>query len=181
MEFVPTKIAGAFAVKHDVRVDGRGRFKRQYCEREFADAGLNTLWVQVNHSLTNGAGSVRGMHFQRPPSAEVKLVSCLVGRAFDVAVDLRQGSPTFLQWASIEIDDATSFYIPEGCAHGFQTLTQEVHLIYQHSAYYDPRAEGGVAFDDLKIGIEWPVPVGKVSDRDRSFTFIGDSFEGIAL
>jgi dTDP-4-dehydrorhamnose 3,5-epimerase len=181
MEFVATKIAGAFAVKHDVRSDPRGRFKRQYCEREFADAGLNTRWVQVNHSVTLGRGCVRGMHFQLPPSAETKLVSCPVGRAFDVAVDLRQGSPTFRQWAPVEIDDATSFCIPAGCAHGFQSLTDEVHLIYQHSAFYDPRAEGGVRFDDPAIGIDWPLPIGKVSDRDRSFPLIDDSFEGIAL
>lgn len=180
MQFVPTSIAGAFAVKHDVRSDARGRFKRQYCEREFANAGLNTHWVQVNHSATDGAGSIRGMHFQRPPSAEVKLVSCPVGRAFDVAVDLRGGSPTFLHWASVELDDSTSFYIPEGCAHGFQALTDEIQLIYQHSAYYDPEAEGGVRFDDPAIGIRWPLPFGTVSGRDRSFPLIDSSFEGIA-
>jgi dTDP-4-dehydrorhamnose 3,5-epimerase len=181
MEFVATRIAGAFAVKHDVRSDARGRFKRQYCEREFAGAGLNTHWVQVNHSVTLGEGSVRGVHFQRPPSTEVKLVSCPAGCAFDVAVDLRQGSLTFLQWASVEIDDATSFYIPEGCAHGFQALTDEVHLIYQHSAYYDPKVEGGVRFDDPAIGIDWPLPIGTVSDRDLSFPLIDGSFEEFVL
>jgi dTDP-4-dehydrorhamnose 3,5-epimerase len=181
MHFTPTPIAGAFAVHHDVRSDPRGRFRRQYCEREFAAAGLGTRWVQVNHSVTLGAGSVRGLHFQRPPAAEAKLVSCPVGRAFDVAVDLRRGSPTFLEWTSVEIDEATSFYIPEGCAHGFQALTDEVHLIYQHSACYTPEAEGGVRFDDPAIGIAWPLPVGTVSDRDRSFRLIDGAFEGIAL
>jgi dTDP-4-dehydrorhamnose 3,5-epimerase len=181
MEFAPTQIAGVFAVRHDVRSDARGRFRRQYCEREFAAAGLDTRWVQVNHSVTLGAGSVRGMHFQRAPAAEAKLVSCPVGRAFDVAVDLRRGSPTFLKWASVEIDETTSFYIPEGCAHGFQALSDEVHLIYQHSAYYAPEAEGGVRFDDPAIGIAWPLPVGTVSDRDRSFPLIDCSFGGIEL
>jgi dTDP-4-dehydrorhamnose 3,5-epimerase len=180
MQFVPTSIPGAFAVRHDVQSDERGRFKRQYCEREFAAAGLNTRWVQANHSVTLGAGSVRGMHFQRPPAAEAKLVSCPVGRAFDVAVDLRRGSPTFLKWASVEIDEATSFYIPEGCAHGFQALSDEVHLIYRHSAYYTPEAEGGVRFDDPAIGIAWPLPAGRVSERDASFALIDNSFEGIA-
>jgi dTDP-4-dehydrorhamnose 3,5-epimerase len=179
MECVPTSIAGAFAVRHDVRSDERGRFKRQYCEREFAEAGLNTRWVQVNHSVTLGRGSIRGMHFQRPPAAEAKLVSCPVGRAFDVAVDLRRGSETFLQWTAVEIDEATSFFIPEGCAHGFQALTDEVHLIYQHSAGYAPEAEGGVRFDDPAIGIAWPLPAGTTSDRDRSFALIDDSFEGM--
>jgi dTDP-4-dehydrorhamnose 3,5-epimerase len=181
MEFLPTPIAGAFAVRHDVRSDQRGRFKRQYCEREFAAAGLDTHWVQVNHSVTLGAGSVRGMHFQRPPAAEAKLVSCPVGRAFDVLVDLRRGSPTFLGWTAVEIDETVSFHIPDGCAHGFQALSDEVHLIYQHSACYDPEAEAGVRFDDPAIGIAWPLPVGTVSDRDRSFPLIDDGFEGIVL
>ena len=181
MEFAPTALEGAFIVRHDGRSDARGRFKRQYCEREFAAAGLETRWVQVNHSVTIGRGSIRGMHFQRPPHAEVKLVSCPVGRAFDVAVDLRRFSPTYLKWAAVEIDESTSFYIPKGCAHGFQTLSEEVHLIYQHSAYHAPEAEGGVRFDDPALGITWPLPVTVTSDRDRSFELIDDSFEGVAL
>ena len=181
MEFVPTQIAGAFAVRHDVRADERGRFTRQYCEREFAEAGLNTRWVQVNHSVTLGLGSIRGMHFQRPPAVETKLVSCPVGRAFDVAIDLRRGSDTFLKWAAVEIDEATSFYIPEGCAHGFQALTSEVQLIYMHSTFYAPDAEGGVRFDDPAIGIAWPLPPVNVSDRDQSFGLIDRDFEGVAL
>ena len=179
MEFIPTFISGAFEIRHDVRDDARGRFKRQLCEREFTEAGLNTRWVQANHSVTLGKGSVRGMHFQQAPHAEAKLVSCPVGRAFDVAVDLPHGSGTFLQWAAVEIDEATSFYIPEGCAHGFQALTDEVHLIYQHSAPYVAEAEGGVRFDDPAIGIEWPLPVGTTSERDRSFKLIEADFEGI--
>ena len=181
MEFIATPISGAFMIRHDVRSDDRGRFKRQYCEREFAAAGLNTRWVQVNHSVTPGRGSIRGMHFQRPPAAEAQLISCPVGRAFDVAIDLRAGSATFLKWTAVEIDEKTSFYVPEGCAHGFQALTDEVHLIYQHSAYYDPSVEAGVRFDDPAIGIEWPLPIGVVSERDRSFDLIGDHFEGIEL
>jgi dTDP-4-dehydrorhamnose 3,5-epimerase len=181
MEIIPTSIAGAFEIRHELRSDGRGRFKRQYCELEFAGAGLNTRWVQVNHSVTLGAGSIRGMHFQRPPGAEAKLVSCPAGRAFDVLVDLRAGSKTFLQWASVEIDERTSLYIPHGCAHGFQALSDEVHLIYQHSAYYTPELEGGVRFDDPAIGIDWPLPVGALSERDRSFGLIGGDFEGIVL
>ena len=180
MQFVATAIAGVFAVRHDVRSDRRGRFKRQYCEQEFAAAGLGTRWVQINHSVTLGRGSIRGLHFQRPPHAEAKLVSCPVGRAFDVAVDLRRGSETFLKWAAVEIDEAASLYIPEGCAHGFQTLTDEVHLIYQHSAAYAPDAEAGVRFDDPAIGIEWPLPATTVSDRDRAFPLVDERFEGIA-
>ena len=166
MDIISTSIPGAFEIRHDVRSDGRGRFRRQYCEREFAAAGLNTRWVQVNHSVTLGRGSVRGMHFQHPPAAEAKLVSCPVGRAFDVVVDLRSGSSSFLQWVAVELDETSSLYLPEGCAHGFQTLTDEVHLIYQHSAYYAPETEGGVRFDDPAIGLEGPLPIGTMSDPD---------------
>jgi dTDP-4-dehydrorhamnose 3,5-epimerase len=181
MEFIATPIAGAFMIRHDVRSDDRGRFKRQYCDREFAAAGLNTRWVQINHSVTLSRGSIRGMHFQRPPATESKLVSCPFGRAFDVAVDLRAGSATFLKWTAVEIDETTSFYVPEGCAHGFQGLTDDVHLIYQHSAFYDPSAEDGVRFDDPAIGIQWPLPIDTVSDRDRSFGLIDGQFKGIEL
>jgi dTDP-4-dehydrorhamnose 3,5-epimerase len=181
MEFVPTPIIGAFAIRHEVRSDVRGRFKRQYCEQEFANAGLNTRWVQVNHSVTLGTGSIRGLHFQRPPAAEAKLVSCPVGSAFDVAIDLRAGSPTFLKWAAVEIDETSSFYIPEGCAHGFQALADEVHLIYLHSDFYDPSTEDGIRFDDPAIAVQWPLPAATVSDRDHSFALIDDNFRGIAL
>lgn len=181
MDFVATDLADAFAVQHDVRSDSRGRFKRQYCEREFAEAGLNVHWVQTNHSVTLGRGSVRGMHFQRPPFAEAKLVSCPVGRALDVAVDLRRGSPTFLRWAAVEIDETTSFYIPPGMAHGFQALTDEVHLIYQHSAPYDPQSEGGVRPDDPALHLVWRLPVATMSERDRSFPLLDAGFAGIEL
>lgn len=181
MLFIPSSIRGAFEVRHDLRSDARGRFKRLYCEEEFARAGLNTHWMQINHSVTLGLGSIRGLHFQRTPAAEAKLVSCPIGTAFDVAVDLRPGSPTYLHWASVEISEQTSFYIPEGCAHGFQAMADEVHLIYQHSAPFTPDAEGGLRFDDPSIAIDWPLPVGTVSDRDRSFRLIDGEFEGIQL
>lgn len=181
MDFIATAIAGAFEVRHQLRGDARGRFKRQFCAREFAGAGLNTRWVQVNHSMTTGRGAARGLHFQRPPHAEVKLVSCPVGKAFDVAVDLRAGSPTFLRWAAVGIDPETSFYIPQGCAHGFQALSDEVHLIYLHSAFYAPEAEGGVALDDPTLAIDWPLPLQNLSDRDRSFLPVAADFKGISL
>jgi dTDP-4-dehydrorhamnose 3,5-epimerase len=179
VEFVPTAIAGAFEVRLAVRGDARGRFKRHYCERDFAAAGLPTRWVQVNHSITLGRGTVRGLHYQRPPAAEDKLVSCTLGRAFDVALDLRKGSPTFLRWARVALDQATMFLIPKGCAHGFQTLEEETHLLYLHSEFYDPQAEGGIRFDDPRAGVEWPLPVTNLSDRDRSFPLLGPDFEGL--
>ena len=181
MEFLPTRIAGAYQVRLRVHSDPRGQFKRQFCSREFASAGLIGGFVQMNHSVTRGRGSVRGLHYQRPPAAEDKLVSCTLGRAFDVAVDLRRGSPTFLQWAAVEIDPATSFYIPKGCAHGFQTLEEEVHLVYLHSDYYAPEAESGVRIDDPAVAVDWPLAVGTLSERDRSFPLLDSRFEGLVL
>jgi dTDP-4-dehydrorhamnose 3,5-epimerase len=181
MEIVPTAIAGAFELRLDVRSDKRGRFKRHYCERTFAQAGLMTRIVQVNHSLTLGRGSLRGLHFQRPPHAEEKLVSCTLGRVFDVAVDLRRGSPTYLRWAALELDESTAFHIPKGCAHGFQTLTEEAHLVYLHSEYYAADAEGGVRYDDPAVGIEWPLEPSNLSDRDLSFAPIREDFESLSV
>jgi dTDP-4-dehydrorhamnose 3,5-epimerase len=179
MEFIPTRIAGAYEVRLTVRSDARGRFHRAWCESAFAEAGLSADWVQMNHSVTLGKGSARGLHFQKPPHAEDKLVSCTLGRAFDVAVDLRKGSPTFLQWAAVEISEAASFLIPKGCAHGFQALEDEVHLLYLHSHAYTPDAEGGLRLDDPAIGIDWPLPLAARSQRDLSFPLLTPEFEGL--
>ncbi|MFN3943479.1 MAG: dTDP-4-dehydrorhamnose 3,5-epimerase [Allosphingosinicella sp.] len=179
MEIVATAIAGLAEIRLQVRSDSRGRFKRHFCARAFAEAGLMTGVAQVNHSITLGRGSVRGLHFQRAPHAEDKLVSCTYGRVFDVAVDLRAGSPTYLQWAALELDEGVAFHIPKGCAHGFQTLTDEAHLVYLHSEYYTPEAEGGVRHDDPAIGIRWPLPPSNLSERDRSFPLVDDAFEGL--
>ncbi len=181
MEFIPTKIAGVYEIRLVVRSDARGRFKRHYCEEAFAGAGLETRWVQINHSVTYGVGSLRGLHYQHPPAAEDKLVSCTVGRVLDVAVDLRRDSPTFLQWTALEIDDTKMLYIPKGCAHGFQSLEEEIHLVYLASAPYTPEVEAGLRYDDPRIGIDWPLPVGTISERDLSFPPVTDSFEGVVL
>lgn len=181
MQFEPTEIAGAYKVRLDVHADQRGSFRRTWCGREFAEAGLAAEWVQMNHSVTIGIGSARGLHFQCPPRAEDKLVACSHGRAFDVAVDLRRGSPTFLRWTAVKLDRTTSFYIPKGCAHGFQTLEEEVHLLYLHSEYYAPEAEAGLRIDDPALGIEWPLPFGILSDRDRSFPLLDTGFAGLTI
>jgi dTDP-4-dehydrorhamnose 3,5-epimerase len=179
MHFVPTKIHGAFEVRPALRSDARGRFRRTWCEGAFAEAGIGARWVQMNHSVTLGKGSARGLHFQRPPHAEDKLVSCTKGRAFDVAVDLRRGSPTFRQWAAVEISEEASFLIPKGCAHGFQTLEEETHLVYLHSHAYTPDAEGGLRLDDPAIGLDWPLALSNLSERDRAFPLLTPDFEGL--
>lgn len=179
MEFRSTSIAGVVELRLDVRGDERGQFKRHYCEREFAEAGLAVRWVQMNHSITRGAGTVRGLHYQLPPAAEDKLVSCTYGRVLDVAVDLRKDSPTFLDWVAVELNQSSALYIPKGCAHGFQTLTEEAHLVYLHSEFYAPELEAGVRIDDPAIGIDWPLPISIQSGRDSGFALLDDSFEGI--
>jgi dTDP-4-dehydrorhamnose 3,5-epimerase len=150
--------------------DDRGSFVRLYCERELERIRPGLRFVQVNRSVTLKRGTVRGMHLQRPPGAECKLVRCLRGGVFDVAVDLRPGSPTYLGWYGTELteDNERSVLVPEGVAHGFQTLTDDAHMLYQHTAFWDRNLESGVRFDDPRVAIDWPLRVTAVSDRDRS-------------
>lgn len=180
MRFHPTAIAGVVKIELDVRGDARGRFKRHFCADAFARAGLPTEFVQMNHSITIGRGSARGLHYQRWPAAENKLVSCMRGRVFDVAVDLRAGSPTFLRWVGAELDEATMLLIPKGCGHGFQVLEEEAHLVYLHSDYYVPDLEGGVRLDDPAVAIDWPLPLANRSPRDLGFALLSPDFEGLA-
>jgi dTDP-4-dehydrorhamnose 3,5-epimerase len=164
-----TPIDGLWVVETEPVSDARGSFVRLSCERELAPVCPGLRFVQTNLSVTARAGTVRGMHLQRPPAAEHKLVRCLAGRVFDVAVDLRPGSPTFLGWHATELsaDVERSVLIGEGLAHGFQALSDDARLLYQHTAFWDPRREAGVRWDDPAIGIAWPLPVTAVSERDR--------------
>lgn len=180
MDIRPTAIDGVMEIRLKVHGDSRGRFKRHFCARQFAEAGLPTGFVQMNHSITIGRGTARGLHFQRAPQAEDKLVSCTLGRVFDVAVDLREGSATFGRWVGLELDEAAAFLIPKGCAHGFQTLSEEAHLVYLHSAFYTPELEGGLPLDDPTIGIAWPLPFANRSTRDLSFPPLGHDFERLS-
>ncbi|ASY63462.1 dTDP-4-dehydrorhamnose 3,5-epimerase [Sinorhizobium sojae CCBAU 05684] len=169
MKFGALPIAGAFLIDIEERKDERGFFARTFCVREFASQGLETVWVQMNTSLTKRKGSVRGMHFQRRPSAEAKLVRCVKGAVFDVIVDLRKGSPTYGHWHGVELthENRTTIYIPTGCAHGFQTLEGDTELLYLHSAFYSPEHEAGLRFDDPDIAISWPLPITEISLKDR--------------
>lgn len=177
-----TPIAGVRVAVSRTIGDARGEFSRLF------DAGLldgvhaGRPIVQVNRSLTRAAGSVRGMHFQRQPALEAKWVRCLRGRVFDVAVDLRRGSPTFLQHFAVELSPgaANALFVPEGCAHGFQLLEPDSELLYLHTAPYTPEHEGGVRFDDPLLGIAWPLPPSGLSPRDLSHPFLDQTFEGIA-
>ncbi len=171
MIFSELPLAGAFRIDLDRRTDDRGFFARLFCAGEFAEQGLNTTWVQANDSFSRVQGTLRGLHFQRPPMAECKLVRCLKGAIWDVIVDLRAGSATFGQWQSLTLDDdnRTMIYIPPGFAHGFQTLRPETELLYFHSQVYSPLHEGGLAHDDPTLAIPWPLPVEGLSARDAAF------------
>jgi dTDP-4-dehydrorhamnose 3,5-epimerase len=181
MNFHPTILSGVFIIEMQPIADSRGWFARTYCKEEFNAIDHSGEWVQLNHSFTLKKGTIRGMHFQIPPYGEIKLVRCIAGAAFDVVVDLRKDSPTFLKWISVELSAGNKnlIYIPEGFAHGFQALTDNAELIYHHSSYYTPGAEKGIRFDDKMINIKWPLSVADVSDRDRSHELLNDNFKGI--
>lgn len=183
MQLAETAIAGVFEALSEPRSDHRGAFARLFCRDELKAAYAGRPIVQINHSRTSAVGAIRGLHFQYPPKAEAKWVRCLRGRVFDVAVDLRRGSPTFLAWHAVELDPVlmNAMLIPEGCAHGFQVLEPDSELLYLHSEAYAPAHEGGVRYDDPRLAIRWPLPVTDLSDRDRSHPLIDASFEGIAL
>jgi dTDP-4-dehydrorhamnose 3,5-epimerase len=182
MKIRPTGIEGVVVVEGESRPDSRGSFARLFCAEELASVVGRRSIVQINHSLTRAAGAIRGLHYQRAPHAEMKIVRCLKGRVFDVAVDLREASPTFLRWVSCELSPASgrALVIPEGCAHGFQVLEPESELLYLHTAYYDKAAEGAVRFDDPRVAVAWPLPPADLSERDRSHPLLQDDFTGIA-
>jgi dTDP-4-dehydrorhamnose 3,5-epimerase len=183
MKFIGTPLAGAYVVELEPFRDDRGLFARTFCQREFAEIGFHKPIVQINHSLTRQKGAIRGMHFQRPPACETKIIRCVQGAVFDVMVDLRAGSPTFLQWHGVELskENLRMVYIPEGFAHGFQTLTGETELIYHHSAFYSPEDEQGVRFDDPSLAIHWPLAAVCISSKDQSYPWMDRNFKGIVL
>lgn len=176
-----TPISGVTVFQRRCAEDGRGFFSRLYCAEEFAGAGLEKPVVQINHTLTRRAGTVRGMHFQYPPHAEAKVVSCLRGEIFDVVLDLRRGSDSFLKWHGeiLSAENKRSILVPEGCAHGFQALSDDCELIYLHTAPYRAEAEGGVNAADPRLAIAWPLPVANLSSRDSAHPFIGAGFAGV--
>lgn len=168
MKFTDLPLSGAYLIDIEPRGDERGLFARVFCTEEFGRHGLATRWAQCNTSFSARCGTVRGMHFQRPPHAEVKLVRCTAGAIFDAIVDMRAGSPTYGQWTGVNLDaeNRRMLYVPEGFAHGFQTLVDGTEIHYMVSAPYSPQAEGGLRHDDPAIGIRWPFPVTVVSERD---------------
>ncbi|MGK6316181.1 dTDP-4-dehydrorhamnose 3,5-epimerase [Neorhizobium sp. DT-125] len=174
-------LAGLKLVERQNLGDSRGFFSRMFCAEELAPAGWAKPIAQINLTMTAQKGTVRGMHFQHPPHAEMKLVNCLRGRVWDVAVDLRAGSPTFLKWHAEELsaENRRSLLIPEGFAHGFQTLTDDCELLYLHSAPYAPGAEGALNSQDPRLGVSWPLDITEISERDRRHPHLTDEFTGL--
>ncbi len=183
MNLVETSIHGVRVIENTAFQDNRGAFSRLFCSRELQTVIGQRAIVQINHSMTHSVGAVRGLHFQNPPHAEMKIVRCLKGRVFDVAVDLRQGSPTFLKWSAIELtpESHLAFVIPEGCAHGFQVLEEDSELLYLHTAFYTPDAEGAIRYNDPSIGVNWPLAPTDLSARDLSHPHLKEDYKGIVL
>lgn len=170
MRFEPLEVDGAVLVHPAPRGDERGWFARIFCAEEFAANGLEPAVAQVNLATTVEAGTVRGLHYQLPPAGEAKLVRCVAGAIFDVVVDNRPWSPTFGRWAGSELssDDAVALYVPPGCAHGYQALTDGACALYQASTPYTPELERGIDHADPQLAIAWPLPPRNVSDKDRA-------------
>jgi dTDP-4-dehydrorhamnose 3,5-epimerase len=169
VQFTPLEIPEVFRIDQNPIVDDRGFFARLLCCEELQQHGINPAILQCNNTLTRRRGSIRGFHFQRPPKAETKIVRCISGAILDIAVDLRDGSPTFGKFCTCELtaSNRSMLAIPPGFAHGFQTLTDDVELIYFHSTSYSREHEGGVNPVDPQLAIAWPLPVSDMSDRDK--------------
>jgi dTDP-4-dehydrorhamnose 3,5-epimerase len=170
-----TEIAGPAIVDLEIRADQRGFFARTFCRQEFEAAGLEPLVEQCNLSFNHEAGTLRGMHWQAPPHAEPKLVRCTRGAILDVIVDMRENSATRLQHVAVELtaENRRALYVPAYFAHGYQTLTDDAEVVYQVGGAYTPGAERGLRYDDPALGIDWPLPVTAISDKDASWPLLG--------
>lgn len=183
MIFGETLLSGAYIVEPEPFEDERGSFARVYCKNEFAAIGHQKEFIQVNHSVNKLKGTFRGLHYQLPPFAEIKLIRCIVGKVFDVIVDIRQNSQTFLQHFSVELSEENMkmIYVPEGFAHGFITLTDNAQLIYQHTAFYKTGFESGFRYDDPTLNIQLPVQPEIITEKDKNYPLITDSFKGLEI
>jgi dTDP-4-dehydrorhamnose 3,5-epimerase len=173
MKFTPTAVSGIFIVELEPKFDHRGFFARSWCHAEFEEHGLNPRIQQCNTSFTIKKGTIRGIHFQLKPHKEAKLVRCITGRIFDVAVDLRLESPTLRKSVGVELsaENRKMLYVPEGCGHGFQTLDNDCEVFYQVSADYNQTSERGVRWNDPAFAISWPIEDPTISERDGSFPY----------
>jgi dTDP-4-dehydrorhamnose 3,5-epimerase len=172
MIFTETKLNGAYVIELDKKEDPRGFFARAWCAREFEEQGLSPRLVQANISYNIRRGTLRGMHYQMAPYGEAKVIRCIRGALYDVIIDLRRDSSTYMQWVGVELtaENRKMFYVPENFAHGFQTLTDDTEAFYLVSEFYAPGAERGIRWNDPTFGIEWPLEVAVISDKDANWT-----------
>lgn len=183
MKITRLEIPGSAVVETVPFLDQRGSFARFYCERELSDILDDRKIVQINASMTKAVGAVRGLHFQHPPKAEMKLVRCIRGLVWDVLLDLRRDSPTFKKWHAEELspENAKMIIIPEGCAHGFQVLSPDSEMLYLHTEFYSPEAGGRIRFDDPQFGIAWPMEATDLSDADKNEPQLPADYKGLLL
>jgi dTDP-4-dehydrorhamnose 3,5-epimerase len=183
MKFLQTSIDGVYSLKTEPQHDERGYFERRFCAREFKSAGIPFAPAQINHSATVVRGTIRGLHYQIAPMCEAKVVQCIKGRIFDVAVDLRENSPTYLWWHGEELDaeEGSALLVPQGCAHGFQSLEDNCEVLYFSDQYYSQVYERNVNFADPQINIRWPLPVKAISEKDDNAPFVTEDFEPVRI
>ena len=172
-----TKIDGVYIIEPKAFGDNRGWFMESYSKRDLEDAGISADFVQDNMSYSAKKGIIRGLHFQKPPMAQAKLLSCIRGKIMDVVVDLRKNSPTYKQWLSVELSDENKrqIFVPKGLAHGFVTLTDDVVIMYKVDAFYSPECDAGIHFDDPEIGVEWGVDAPVLSQKDENLPLLKDA------
>jgi dTDP-4-dehydrorhamnose 3,5-epimerase len=181
LDLTPLPLPGLVRIARQQARDSRGFFSRFFCAQVLQAVGITRPIAQINHTYTARSGAVRGLHFQHPPDAEDKIISCLRGTIFDVAVDLRRGSPTFLQWHAeiLSSENAHSLLVPQGFAHGFQTLSDDCELLYLHTHPHTPQAEGAMNVSDPRLAIRWPAPFTDISERDTLHPHLTSDFQGI--
>jgi dTDP-4-dehydrorhamnose 3,5-epimerase len=175
------QLKDAFIIISEPFIDNRGMFERIFCKNEFNKIGLKKEIVQVNHSLTKKKGSIRGMHYQIPPFAEIKIVRCIKGSVFDVIIDIRKYSETFLKWQGeiLSSENMKLIYIPEGFAHGFQTLEDDCELLYFHTESYNKNYERAIRYNDPLIGIKWKIDITEISEKDKNHLLLNKNFQGV--
>lgn len=183
MKFHEVEIKGLYVAELEPFRDERGFFVRSYCNKVLEEINITKSIKQINHSFTSIVGAIRGMHYQNPPYAEIKIVRCISGEVFDVAVDLRSDSDTFLQWHGEYLSEKNHkiMVIPEGFAHGFQAMKKNTELLYLHTESYTPEAEAGILYNDTKIRIEWPLQVTDISERDLRYEKITNNYKGLSV
>jgi dTDP-4-dehydrorhamnose 3,5-epimerase len=181
VKFTETILKGSYVVELTPVFDERGGFARTFCKREFSEINHTKEFVQLNQSYNTRKGTLRGLHYQVPPFTEIKLIRCVKGSVWDVIVDIRKNSPTFLQHFAVELSEQNRkmIYVPEGFAHGFQTLADNSELVYHHTEYYTPNSEAGLNYNDPLLNIEWPLAVSVISEKDKNNKFIDNTFKGI--